>query len=69
MEMRSLIKKLGKTKTIILSTHNLKEVESVCTSRRILHDDRIISQGEVNNGVNLEELFVKQTAGKKGEPS
>jgi ABC-2 type transport system ATP-binding protein len=69
MEMRSLIKKLGKTKTIILSTHNLKEVESVCSRFLILHEGRIVSQGEVNSDVNLEELFVLLTADQQGEAS
>jgi ABC-2 type transport system ATP-binding protein len=69
IEMRSLIRELGKTKTIILSTHNLKEVESVCSRFLILHEGRIVSQGDVNNEVNMEDLFVRMTAGQKGELS
>jgi ABC-2 type transport system ATP-binding protein len=69
MEMRSLIRELGKTKTIILSTHNLREVESVCSRFLILHEGRIVSQGDVNSDVNLEDLFVRMTAGEEGEPS
>jgi ABC-2 type transport system ATP-binding protein len=69
MEMRSLIRELGKTKTIILSTHNLKEVESVCSRFLILHEGCIVSQGDVNSEVNMEDIFVRMTAGKNGEPS
>lgn len=41
MEMRSLIKRLGKHHTVILSSHILSEIESVCD--RII----IINQGEI----------------------
>ena len=40
-EIRSLIKELGKDKTVMLSTHIMQEVESIC--------DRIII---INNGEN-----------------
>ncbi|MDR2510508.1 MAG: ATP-binding cassette domain-containing protein [Spirochaetaceae bacterium] len=45
IEIRSLIKDLGKRKTVILSTHILQEVEAVCDQVLILNDGRIAAQG------------------------
>jgi ABC-2 type transport system ATP-binding protein len=45
IEIRGLIKRLGKRKTVILSTHILQEVEAVCTRVLILHEGRIAAQG------------------------
>ncbi|MDR0598559.1 MAG: ATP-binding cassette domain-containing protein [Treponema sp.] len=45
IEIRSLIKELGKSKTVILSTHILQEVEAVCSRVLILHEGRIAAQG------------------------
>ncbi|MDR2767687.1 MAG: ATP-binding cassette domain-containing protein [Treponema sp.] len=45
IEIRSLIKDLGKRKTVILSTHILQEVEAVCSRVLILNEGRIAAQG------------------------
>jgi ABC-2 type transport system ATP-binding protein len=45
IEIRGLIKALGKRKTVILSTHILQEVEAVCTQVLILNSGRIAAQG------------------------
>jgi ABC-2 type transport system ATP-binding protein len=45
IEIRSLIKELGKTKTVILSTHILQEVEAICNQVLILNEGRIAAQG------------------------
>ena len=45
IEIRSLIKELGKRKTVILSTHILQEVEAICSKVLILNDGRIAAQG------------------------
>lgn len=45
IEIRGLIKELGKRKTVILSTHILQEVEAVCTQVLILNAGRIAAQG------------------------
>ncbi len=45
IEIRSLIKKLGERKTVILSTHILQEVEAVCSQVLIINDGRIADQG------------------------
>jgi ABC-2 type transport system ATP-binding protein len=45
IEIRSLIKSLGKSKTVILSTHILQEVEAVCSQVLIINEGRIAAQG------------------------
>jgi len=45
IEIRSLIRELGKRKTVILSTHILQEVEAVCSRVLILNEGRIAAQG------------------------
>ena len=45
IEIRSLIKELGKSKTVILSTHILQEVEAICSQVLILNEGRIAAQG------------------------
>ncbi|MDR0586866.1 MAG: ATP-binding cassette domain-containing protein [Treponema sp.] len=46
IEIRSLIKNLGKRKTVILSTHILQEVEAICSQVLILNEGRIAAQGK-----------------------
>jgi ABC-2 type transport system ATP-binding protein len=45
IEIRSLIKELGRRKTVILSTHILQEVEAICSQVLIINDGRIAAQG------------------------
>jgi ABC-2 type transport system ATP-binding protein len=45
IEIRSLIRDLGRRKTVILSTHILQEVEAVCSRVLILNEGRIAAQG------------------------
>ncbi len=44
-EIRSLIKELGKDRTIILSTHNLTEVMLTCDRLIIIHQGAIVADG------------------------
>ena len=45
IEIRKLITELGHSKTVILSTHILQEVEAVCSNVLILNEGRIAAQG------------------------
>lgn len=45
IEIRKLITELGKSKTVILSTHILQEVEAVCSKVLILNEGSIAAQG------------------------
>jgi ABC-2 type transport system ATP-binding protein len=65
IEIRSLIKELGRRKTVILSTHILQEVEAVCSRVLILNEGRIAAQGrpeeiaETMKGGDTWELCLK----------
>jgi ABC-2 type transport system ATP-binding protein len=69
IEIRSLIRELGKRKTVILSTHILQEVEAVCTRVLILNEGRIAAQGTpeeiaetiktASRGIDTWELYLK----------
>lgn len=69
IEIRSLIRELGKEKTVILSTHILQEVEAVCSNVIILNEGRIAAQGapgEIGEALKGEErifLRVKNASG------
>ncbi|MBR9855562.1 MAG: gliding motility-associated ABC transporter ATP-binding subunit GldA [Algicola sp.] len=54
IEIRKLIREIGKEKTILLSTHIMKEVEAVCD--RVI----IINKGELVADKKLEELRVAE---------
>jgi len=65
IEIRELIKRLGKEKTVILSTHILQEVEATCGRVLILNEGQIVAKGspeEINRemkGELLLELLLK----------
>jgi ABC-2 type transport system ATP-binding protein len=46
-EVRQLIRSLGATKTILLSTHILQEVEAVCSRVILINEGRIVFDGSV----------------------
>ncbi len=43
IEIRNLIKDIGKTKTVILSTHNLSEAEATCSRILIINKGNIVA--------------------------
>lgn len=45
VEIRSLIRSLGKDRTIILSTHNLPEVMETCDRLIVIHQGEIVADG------------------------
>ena len=45
IEIRELIKRFGKEKTVILSTHILQEVEATCRRVLILNEGEIVARG------------------------
>ena len=49
IEIRSLIKSLGKHHTVILSSHILPEVEAVCDRLVIINGGRIVADDTANN--------------------
>lgn len=53
LEIRNVIKKLGETKTIILSTHILQEAEALATKIVIIDNSEIVAQDSKENIKNL----------------
>jgi ABC-2 type transport system ATP-binding protein len=45
VEIRDLIKRIGREKTVILSSHILSEVEATCDRVFIIHKGKIVAQG------------------------
>jgi ABC-2 type transport system ATP-binding protein len=46
-EIRSLIKELGKDKTVMLSTHIMQEVESICDRIIIINNGKLVADQEL----------------------
>jgi ABC-2 type transport system ATP-binding protein len=49
VEIRKLIRELGKEKTVILSTHILPEVEATCDRILIINKGKIVANGTADN--------------------
>ncbi|GAB4282226.1 MAG: ATP-binding cassette domain-containing protein [Marinilabiliales bacterium] len=49
IEIRDLIKKLGREKTVILSSHILAEVEATCDRILIINKGKIVADGTADN--------------------
>jgi ABC-2 type transport system ATP-binding protein len=67
-EIRTLIKKLGKNITVILSTHIMQEVEAICDDVIIIHKGKIVANSPIEvlkkeqQSDSLEEIFRKLTS-------
>jgi ABC-2 type transport system ATP-binding protein len=57
LDIRSLIKEIGKEKTVLLSTHIMQEVEAICDRAIIIHHGKIVADDSTAN-------LSKRTAGK-----
>lgn len=49
LEIRELIKKMGKTKTIFLSTHIMQEVEAICNRVLIIDHGKIVANKQLKD--------------------
>lgn len=49
IEIRALIKNLGKTKTVLFSSHILQEVESICDRVIIINKGEIVADDQLQN--------------------
>ncbi len=49
LEIRHLITEVGKTKTVIMSTHIMQEVEAICNRAIIIHKGHIIADDSTSN--------------------
>lgn len=65
VEVRNLIKQIGQTKTVLLSTHIMQEVEALCTRVIIINNGRLVADDDtvqLSEGGNLENKFREITA-------
>ncbi len=72
IEIRDLIRRLGREKTVILSTHILQEVEAVCQRILILDKGRIVAQGtreEIEGTLKGEVLLDLTLRGRAPDPA
>jgi len=55
VEIRDLIKNIGKDKTVILSTHIMQEVEAICDRVIIINNGKIITDKKLDNLMTEEQ--------------
>jgi len=70
VEIRDLIKKLGKEKTVIFSTHILSEVSATCDRAIIINKGKIVSEGtpeEITRKASGQEILYIKIKGPKEE--
>lgn len=71
IEIRKLIRELGRAHTVILSSHILSEVQAVCQQILILSKGHLAAAGSLEeltaNGKSLEEVFLELTDGEPEE--
>ena len=65
IEIRNVIKEIGKEKTVILSTHIMQEVEALCSRVILIHHGNIIQDSSIDEFkgkyASLEEAFATYT--------
>ena len=68
VEIRNVIKEIGKEKTVILSTHIMQEVEALCSRVILIHQGNIIQDSPISEFKgkfgSLEEAFQSYTVYK-----
>ena len=71
IEIRKLIRELGRAHTVILSSHILSEVQAVCQQILILSKGHLAAAGSLEeltaDGRSLEEVFLELTDGETEE--
>ena len=71
IEIRKLIRELGRAHTVILSSHILSEVQAVCQQILILSKGHLAAAGSLEeltaDGMSLEEVFLELTDGEPEE--
>lgn len=62
VEIRELIKNIGKDKTVFLSTHIMQEVEAICDRIIIINKGKLVEDASIKElGKNLEKVFREKT--------
>ena len=69
IEIRNIIKEMGKEKTVILSTHIMQEVEALCSRVILIHQGNIVQDCNIEEFKgkfsSLEEAFASYTMSKQ----
>ncbi|USL95012.1 ATP-binding cassette domain-containing protein [Riemerella anatipestifer] len=65
LEIREVIKEIGRKKTVILSTHIMQEVEALCSRVILIHKGNIVQDSPIEEfkgkNASLEEAFAAYT--------
>ena len=70
VEIRELIRKIGREKTVILSSHILAEVEATCDRILIIHKGRIVADGtagDLRKKASAKQIFRVSIEGTDSE--
>ena len=70
VDIRNVIKEIGKERTIILSTHILQEVSAVCDRVTIISHGKIVAQNTIEGLIEAsggKNKFILKTIGSKSE--
>jgi ABC-2 type transport system ATP-binding protein len=68
VDIRALIKTLGRDKTVVISTHIMQEVEAICDDIIIINKGKIVANDSIEGikqtyqSSSLEDIFRKLTA-------
>ena len=57
VEIRNLIRKIGKNKTVMLSTHIMQEVEAICSRVIIINEGKIVANKPIEQINEISEGF------------
>lgn len=71
-QFRENIQRLGRTKTVLISTHILQEVEAVADRVLLIHNGRLLFDGprvDLEENGSLEEPFYRLTGGRPANAS
>lgn len=58
-DIRNLIKEIGKTKTVLLSTHIMQEVEAMCDRVIIIHKGEIVADKKLHDFLENQEQIIE----------
>ncbi|MBQ7984181.1 MAG: ATP-binding cassette domain-containing protein [Bacteroidales bacterium] len=65
IEIRQIINRIGKEKTVLLSTHIMQEVEAMCSRAVIINNGRLVADDSIENlsaGGSMEKKFREITS-------
>ncbi len=67
--VRDLVRRLAGGRTLVISSHNLQEIEELCDDVAILHRGRVAEAGRMEDLTSRADLLRIQLEPRAGEPS